>query len=437
MNYEKEYKKLKADIEKAYLFAQTDSTKAALEHILPELKESEDERIRKRLIFDFQVLGKTEWGGLKVKDILAWLEKQKVTDEEIIFRPVVGTDIRIAAKQALERIDIGKKVVLAFNGAYIPVNGKTVGEIDSEYDAWLKKQGGKKETLCDKCRKEQPSHSCQDITALGRCAIENQEEPQVYEIEDGKVITYSETGGYKVIEPKFKVGDWIVTDKNHIWLIDKDCSTTGHSYRLISQNGKVEVGDYNIVDEHAHLWSIKDAKDGDVLTDDYGIYIFDRFDEYDERCFLCMGAYQYSQKVFENEHMLCSVEVHPATKEQRDLLSQKMNEAGYTFDFEKKELKKIEQKSAEDSCKNSDDITIEEKDMTEYKKGFECGKQRVLKYPEDFGLCKKTLTAWSEEDEKMLNDAIGAVGAADYYTYDDKVEIERWLKSLKQRIKGE
>ena len=47
-----------------------------LECLFPELVESEDERIRKRLIFDFQVLGKTEWGDLKVKDILAWLEKQ-------------------------------------------------------------------------------------------------------------------------------------------------------------------------------------------------------------------------------------------------------------------------------------------------------------------------------------------------------------------------
>lgn len=42
--------------------------------------------------------------------------------------------------------------------------------------------------------------------------------------------------------------------------------------------------------------------------------------------------------------------------------------------------------------------------------------------------------AWSEEDEKMLNDAIGAVGIADYYTYDDKQEIENWLKSLKDRV---
>ena len=39
-----------------------------------------------------------------------------------------------------------------------------------------------------------------------------QEEPQVYETEDGKIITYSETDGYKFadkIEPKFKVGDWV------------------------------------------------------------------------------------------------------------------------------------------------------------------------------------------------------------------------------------
>ena len=41
---------------------------------------------------------------------------------------------------------------------------------------------------------------------------------------------------------------------------------------------------------------------------------------------------------------------------------------------------------------------------------------------------------WSEEDEKMLNDATGAIAIADYYTYDDKQEIEAWLKSLKQRL---
>ena len=35
------------------------------------------------------------------------------------------------------------------------------------------------------------------------------EEPQVYETEDGEIITYSETDGYKFDEPRFKVGDWV------------------------------------------------------------------------------------------------------------------------------------------------------------------------------------------------------------------------------------
>lgn len=48
---------------------------------VPELRESEDERIRKRLLTNFSALGKEWWGGLKVKDILAWLEKLKVFAE--------------------------------------------------------------------------------------------------------------------------------------------------------------------------------------------------------------------------------------------------------------------------------------------------------------------------------------------------------------------
>jgi hypothetical protein len=37
----------------------------------------------------------------------------------------------------------------------------------------------------------------------------------------------------------------------------------------------------------------------------------------------------------------------PATKDEQTILFAKMKEAGYTFDFEKKELKKIEQKPAD------------------------------------------------------------------------------------------
>ena len=44
---------------------------------------------------------------------------------------------------------------------------------------------------------------------------------------------------------------------------------------------------------------------------------------------------------------------------------------------------------------------------------------------------------WSEEDEELLQHCCGAVAAADYYTLEDKEEMENWLKSLKQMLGGE
>ena len=120
------------------------SEKKFLLDLFPELKESEDERIRKGLIKALSSIGKRNWGGIDVFESIAWLERQKAIDKEIIFRPLAGTDIIAAANQALEKIEIGKEVVLAFNGAYIPVNGKTVAEICNEYFSWTEKQGEKK-----------------------------------------------------------------------------------------------------------------------------------------------------------------------------------------------------------------------------------------------------------------------------------------------------
>lgn len=80
-SYEKKYKELVGKIEKAYLYAQTDSTKAVLKEIHPKLAEPEDEKIRKELIEAIKGL----WDNdalpmplsVKRKDAwIAWLEKQ-------------------------------------------------------------------------------------------------------------------------------------------------------------------------------------------------------------------------------------------------------------------------------------------------------------------------------------------------------------------------
>ena len=93
--------------------------------------------------------------------------------------------------------------------------------------------------------------------------------------------------------------------------------------------------------------------------------------------------------------------------------------------------KQGEQKPVENSAKVSESST-EEKDMGEYKKGFECGKQRVLKYPEDFGLCKKH--NWSEEDENRINRLIAYFEDKESFTAEDDVVYANWLKSLKDRV---
>ena len=56
--------------------------KATLERIFPELKESEDEKIREAAKYGLQHLGWEHINGIKIKDILAWLEKQGNIDKE-------------------------------------------------------------------------------------------------------------------------------------------------------------------------------------------------------------------------------------------------------------------------------------------------------------------------------------------------------------------
>lgn len=109
----------------------------------PEL-ESEDEKMKKKCINFLNLHKRFHASSAEIDDCIAWLEKQKPTNKEIVFRPLAGTDIIAAANQALEKIEIGKEVILAFNGAYIPVNGKTVAEICNEYFSWTEKQGEKK-----------------------------------------------------------------------------------------------------------------------------------------------------------------------------------------------------------------------------------------------------------------------------------------------------
>ena len=130
----------------------------------------------------------------------------------------------------------------------------------------------------------------------------------------------------------------------------------------------------------------------------------------------------------------------PATKEQRDTLFAKMKEAGYSFDFEKKELKKLGQPEV---TKTSDQEEIAEipfgaKDSELQEAIYNIPKGFHAEIDYDKVVIKKgeKLIEWSEEDEHRVKDTIYFLDTAKKH-YASTVELEAcidWLKSLKQRI---
>ena len=148
------------------------------------------------------------------------------------------------------------------------------------------------------------------------------------------------------VEPKFKVGDWVMLDRPVLITKDEDMPYNTHQYWT---SDGTWFGDAN----KAKLWTIQDAKDGDVLYHkspltgiEYivmsrGVNGYGAVDSY--------FRYNSADGFDTNIPSVFSAkldDITPATKEQCDLLFQKMKEAGYEWDAEKKELKKIESKTA-------------------------------------------------------------------------------------------
>lgn len=159
------------------------------------------------------------------------------------------------------------------------------------------------------------------------------------------------------VEPEFKVekDKWYVCTSQYCNCIE------GRNYKA-SLDGRI-IDDYGTeydmpIDAYRWFrpWTIADAKDGDVVVDksDGTIGIFQSIGHHPDGgsyndhsyCFLyCRYDDGFFYADFEHGNTIDSDDLIPATKEQRYLLFQKMVEAGYGWDTEKKELKKIEPKT--------------------------------------------------------------------------------------------
>ena len=274
--------------------------------------ESEDEKIRKKLIH--LVNKSNEYGGYalhkwEADEMLAWLEKQ------------------------------GKQET-------------TTEMITDEADrmlAWLEKQS-KQETTTEMITPEE---------SLG---IDSETYNKIVD-----ECIYGEQKPVDKVEPKFKVGDFIKHNKANI--ICRVVSVNSGSYYVnnIDTNGGIEL--FN-AEKNFHLWSIADAKDGDVLAAE-GDVIAPEISEFKSSTFVAIYKEQNGEdfsshcyigldgKFYNGQNGHVSENVHPATKEQCDLLFQRMHEAGYTFDFENKELKKLKFKVGDEIItENEESLTI-------------------------------------------------------------------------------
>lgn len=145
---------------------------------------------------------------------------------------------------------------------------------------------------------------------------------------------YGEEKSSDYAGPKFHEGDWVVDSL--VGRVKQVQSVDKYGYNF--NNGDF-TSFYSANENNYHLWTIKDARDGDVLVDDCGnvlIYQEPLTDGYYHSYCYCNEIVFIGQGGSHGtEHS------HPATQRQRELLFQKMDEAHYEWNAEKKELKKI------------------------------------------------------------------------------------------------
>jgi len=146
-----------------------------------------------------------------------------------------------------------------------------------------------------------------------------------------------------LIEPKFKINDWIIFDRTFTIPIQiVEVNQKDNIYVCMSIEGLCGNYDITHTDKNYHLWTIQDAKPGDVLIDGTTntIGIFKEINKTHWYSKVYCGNATWGS-VFSNGGLHKIECTKPATKEQRDLLAAKLKEAGYEWNDEKKEWMKI------------------------------------------------------------------------------------------------
>lgn len=349
----------------------------ALETLIPELKgteEERDERIREEIIQYIKDLNKT--GNLESKysiDWIAWLETQ---DRQMVAR---GERKNLALSlmdyldnnrvegcmdlSSMECEDLENAVVNSDWGKVYRYMRKKLEKQDKQNSNYYIHITQK---IIDYIKANfthiefipKPGDVWKIYPGYRSVVLKNDKGDLIYNLPlhvvDLDSITPDPSSDWKPadkVEPKFIVGDWVVQrDLSDFYSGDKFAQITN-----IDDEGNywLDCGTW-ITGREIRLWTIHDAKDGDVLVSPYQRGIEDKEDIFIFKCIGNRGyidnCIEYYCNVDEGEFHVnktsymgtTSFPLYPATEKQRDLLFAKMKKAGYKWDDEKKQILRID-----------------------------------------------------------------------------------------------
>ena len=280
-----------------------------LQPFFPELRESEDEKIRKELC-DFL---RDNMLHQDAQYFISWLEKQgEKTTDKIEPNPAWSEEDEEILKWLCRIIHsqrLSKEITL-----------KEESELGEWMDKWLNHNPQTKQD------EKKPIFNADDwYVSKVDGKIHN---AKFIEKQDGEKPADK-------TESKFKVGNWFVNNISKNVFLIKSIDANGYC-TLEDIKGNIISPCLPPCESDSHLWTIEDAKEGDVLVDEdnnIGIYVGKK-DDFWHSC-IYLGCDSCLRKI--GGYHKCN-NTKPATKEQRDLLFQKMEEAGCKWDSAYKKL---------------------------------------------------------------------------------------------------
>lgn len=454
MNIEEKAKRYDEAIEKAKDYYHLGDSKhkmaidakAVMEYIFPELAESEDEKIRKAIIgFLKEEEAKADITSKRSKTLckyIAWLEKQGEQKSE-------------CSKE---------------NNMFSVEQAKV---LDKHIDDMINQKQDEPKADCPR------NH--QDVNHPNGCIVMEDfnggegfykvnldylNKKQVEEIEEMVMVWNKEISTQKPadkVEPKFYKGEWLCENEpnNYARFIQilETVNVQGKERYRISRDihNDEDIVEFDFVEKYYHKFDIQDAKEGDVLKEDSCTFIIQKLG--DNGTAAKTYCTLYDDGDFDDGSILYfDVDsTKPATKEQRDLLFHKMEEAGYIWDADKKKLVKDEimiKAGRNYRCTKTHIYAgldwlegtkyYADEDYSLVNNGCTCFCPKYSKYEHNNLFeeveCDSCIEkqcehnpAWSEEDEKILNLIIQDYEAASKSFCGHKGKLD-WLKSFKERV---